>query len=75
LYLENLPIVDFWANSGGNCILERKRATNQILEIYRQNKERLATELLKPGEDRPTQNNILAFQHIVQSLEATYDLN
>lgn len=54
--------------------MERKRATSQIIEIYRQNKQRLAAERDKSGDDRPTQNNIYAYEHIVQSLEAVYDL-
>jgi hypothetical protein len=54
--------------------LERKRATNQIIEIYHQNKQRLQAERAKGLDDKLTQNNILAYEHIVQSLEAVYDL-
>ena len=54
--------------------MERKRPTNQIIEMYNQNKARLKAETDKSGDDRMTQNNIHAYKHIVQSLEAVYEL-
>ncbi len=52
----------------------KRKASPRILEIYRINKERLASELQKDVKDRATHNSIAAFSHIVRHMEEVYEL-
>ena len=52
----------------------KKKPSEMILDIYRTNKMRLATELDKDIKDRATHNSIAAYRHILHHMEEVYDI-
>lgn len=55
-------------------IPEKKKATSQIITIYRCNREKLESEMSKSVKDKVVSNNIQAYRHILSQLERVYDI-
>lgn len=55
-------------------IPEKKKATSQIITIYRSNREKLECEMSKSVQDKVVSNNIQAYRHILTHLERVYDI-